>query len=174
MSDKNTGRSDGPLIVVTADTPEATRRWRVRLASTGLRVHRPGETADATDLPAIAVHVTSHDAWASWTTPCNRTQVRKELRRRREWSDAWLRRHADDERACRVHRQARDAVHAACEAGWGIPGEPGDLTWVEFTERGEQVDWRDMADAIPVAISRKIKSLAAQAAQGADCNDDTA
>lgn len=155
MSNESTKKPLAPLIVVTADTPEATRRWQVRLASTGrVRVHRRGETGDA----AIAVHVSSHDVWMSWAIPCNRTQVRKELRRRREWSDAWLRRHADDERGCRIHRQARDAVHAACEAGWGIPGSPGDLTWLEFEQRSEPVDWRDVADIIPTVMAEKIRS----------------
>ncbi|WP_255783787.1 hypothetical protein [Mycobacteroides abscessus] len=83
------------LVVVTADTPAATRRWQVRLASTGrVRVHRRGDDVDV----AIAVHITSHDAWLSWAVPCDRTQLRRELRRRRELSDAWLRKNADDER----------------------------------------------------------------------------
>ncbi|MBE5469557.1 hypothetical protein [Mycobacteroides abscessus] len=159
MSEKTADRPLAPLIVVTADTPEATRRWQVRLASTGrVRVHRPGDPGDA----AIAVHMSSHDVWMSWAIPCNRTQVRKELRRRRQWSDAWLRRHADDERGCRIHRQARDAVTAACEAGWGIPGSPGDLTWLEFEQRSEPVDWRDMADIIPTVMAEKIRSQIAE------------
>lgn len=148
-----------PLVVVTADTPAATRRWQVRLASTGrVRVHRRGDDGDV----AIAVHITSHDAWMSWAVPCDRTQVRRELNRRRELSDAWLRRHADDERGCRIHRQARDAVYAACEAGWGIPGSPGDLTWFEFNDRSEPVDWRDMADAIPAVLDEKLKKFVAE------------
>ncbi|WP_100492730.1 hypothetical protein [Mycobacteroides abscessus] len=144
------------LVVVTADTPAATRRWQVRLASTGrVRVHRRGDDVDV----AIAVHITSHDAWLSWAVPCDRTQLRRELRRRRELSDAWLRKNADDERGCRIHRQARDAVYAACEAGWGIPGKPGDLTWIEFNDRSEPVDWRDMADIIPAALEEKLKKF---------------
>lgn len=149
-----------PLVVVTADTPEATRRWQVRLASTGrVRVHRRGGDGDV----AIAVHVTDHDAWMSWAVPCDRTQVRRELNRRRELSDAWLRKHADDERGCRIHRQARDAVYAACEAGWGIPGSPGDLTWLEIKDRSEPMDWRDMADIIPAVINEKLKKFVREA-----------
>ncbi|WP_255783788.1 hypothetical protein [Mycobacteroides abscessus] len=59
----------------------------------------------------------------------------------------------------RIHRQARDAVYAACEAGWGIPGKPGDLTWIEFNDRSEPVDWRDMADIIPAALEEKLKKF---------------
>jgi hypothetical protein len=154
--------SVAPVVIVTADTPAATRRWRETMRSTCLRVYQPGTKVSEDDLPAVAVHIFDQDIYLSWTVPCFRSQVRKELKRRHEWSEAWLRKNAADEKGCRIHRQARDAVHAACEAGWGIPGTPGDVTWIECTERDVPMSPEFVTDVVPYAIAQKMRKLAAE------------
>ncbi|TXI59720.1 hypothetical protein [Mycolicibacterium mageritense] len=142
-----------PLVVVTASTPESTKRWRTMLASEGVRVHRPGESVDPADVPAIAVHIDSHLALLHRAVPDDRTRMRKELRRRIPFSDAWLRKHADDAEGCMKHRACRDAAINACEAGWGIPGEPADLSWVEDQDPDQPVAPEFMAAAVCRSIS---------------------
>jgi len=137
-----------PLVVVTAATPERTRRWHVLVASTGLRVHRRGDDIDAADLPIIAVYIDDHDAWLSWAEPCDRTDVRRRLRLARRRSEQWLSstgRQADD---VAKHRAWDAALTTLCDAGFGVPGSPGDAGWVEIRDRDELVDWRMMADAV--------------------------
>lgn len=154
MSDKNIDWHHVPLVIVTANTPEATRRWRTLLASAGVRVHRPGGPVESDDLPAIAVHIDGHLALLHRVLPADRTRVRKELRRRVTFSDAWLRKNSDDVKGCAMHRAARDAAMNACEAGWGIPGEPADVSWIEAEDRDRPVDAEYMAAAVRTAIAR--------------------
>jgi hypothetical protein len=141
------------MCVVTTEDYAMARTWRVRVASTGLRVYRPGDPVDERDVPVLAIHVCSHDAWLSWAEPCDRTATAARLRRAQREAEAWLNSRGRPAEAVRKHRMWGDSLDALCRAGFGVGGSPGDAGWLEF-DGDERVDWRAMADAIRMAVDR--------------------
>ena len=149
------GRSAGATapLIVTAWSPEQTRRWPVLLASTGLRIARPGEELRDGDLPAIHVHIEPYDAWLTRVCPAEDHAAFEESLKRWWWSaDAWLertgRRSEDVERFEGYARM----LSGLFNLGWGPVGEPGNVKWLEFTDRAQPLDWRIVADAIAAAV----------------------
>lgn len=145
--------TSNPPLVVTAWSTEQTRRWPVLLASVGLRIARPGEELRGADLPALHVHIEPHDAWLSWIRPAGDRDAYEQSLRCWWWSaDAWLegtgRRPAD---VARFEGYAR-LLSALFQLGWEPAGEPGNLRWLEFTERGRPLDWRIVADSIAAVV----------------------
>ena len=144
------------LCVVTTEDFARSRTWRVRVASTGLRVYRPGDPVDRDDVPALAIHVCATDAWLSWAQPCDRTATSARLRRAQRESETWLNSQGRPAEAVHKHRMWGDALHLLCRLGFGVAGTPGDAGWVEF-DSDEPVDWRAMADAIRMAVDRAVE-----------------
>lgn len=141
------------LCAITTEDYAMAHTWRVRVASTGLRVYRPGDRVDAQDIPALAIHVCATDAWLSWAQPCDRAETSARLRQARRDSETWLNSHGRPAEAVRKHRMWGDALDSLCRIGFGVAGTPGDAGWVEFRDRSP-VDWRAMADAIRTAADR--------------------
>ena len=141
------------LCVVTTEAYAMARTWRVRVASTGLRVYRPGDPVDGKNLPVLAIHVCANDTWLSWAEPCDRTATAPRLRQAHRASEEWLNARGRPAEDVRLHRMWGDALDSLCRLGFGVGGNPGDAGWVEF-DSDEPVDWRAMADAIRMAVDR--------------------
>lgn len=146
-----------PLVVVTAATPERTRRWRALIASTGLRVYRPRDLVAPIDLPLVAVHVDDSEAWLAWAQPCDRTATRRRLRQRQRAAEKMLNARGRPPAEVARIRILAEAMFAWCAAGFGVPGHPGDAGWIEIHENGSAPDWRCMAEAVHLAVHRAYK-----------------
>lgn len=141
-------------IVVTAGEESATRRWQVRLASNGMRVHRPGHVFAPRELPAIAVRIDVRDVWMTWALPHPSDPAHTEIARRLyEASNGWALRPNAPERTPQRAAVWDSWLLEAREAGFHLPGYPGDVRWLTFTE--PVVDWRTVADTAAMVITEE-------------------
>lgn len=143
-------------IVVTAPTPQLCRRWQVLLASTGMRVYRPGESYAMHELPAIAVHIEPHDVWMSWALPDDpRPEVLEMAIKCRATAEAWrARREAPEWNSERIAAWDR-WFGTLRDMGFHVPGGPGDVGWLEFSERDSTIDWRDVAESAAIWVEHE-------------------
>ena len=139
-----------PIVVTSADEA-ATRRWQVLLASNGMRIYRPGNEFLHSELPAIAVRVEAADVWMSWTVPDLDTPViNKLVDEIQALSTGWADRPNAPERTAERYAMWKRWEVAMLAAGFALPGFPGDVRWISFTEAGP--DWRTVADTAAAVI----------------------
>lgn len=139
-------------VVVTADSPEQTRRWQVLLASKELRVLRDGEHPPGR---VISVHVEPHDVWVSWVRPAEDiTALWDRLEKRWHNNELWLDQNGRQDRHVELHHAWGRMLHGLADRGYTMVANPGDIRWLEFTTRDQHIDWRLKADIVAELVWR--------------------
>jgi len=149
---------DGVLpipLVVTAESPEETRRWQVLLASKQLNVLR-GPAPAGGGAPVISIHVEHHDVWLSWVQPAEDVRaLRESLRRRREYNELWLDQHGRMEHHVAKNQAWGRIMDSLADLGYAMVTRPGNILWLQFTKRDQSIDWRLKADVIAELVWRE-------------------
>jgi len=142
-------------LVVTAETPEETRRWQVLLASKQLNVLR-GAAPAAGGVPVISTHIEHHDVWMSWVQPAEDVHaLRESLRRRRESNEQWLDQHGRMEHHVTKNQAWGRIMDSLADLGYAMVTRPGGIRWLQFTVRDQDIDWRLKADIIAELVWRE-------------------
>lgn len=144
-----------PPLIVTAWSSEQTRRWPVLLASVGLRVARPEDVLRREDMPALHVHIDSHDVWLTKVVP---TAGRCEWEQSME--DWWQKVHRwldcngrNDSSTVERFNGYAEVLSGLFEFGWEPLRGNDILTWVEFPDHSGRPDWRMVADTIAAVVN---------------------
>ena len=149
---------DGALpipVIVTAESPEETRRWQVLLASKELNVLREPAPAGG-GVPVISVHIEHHDVWLSWVQPAaDPAALWEKLRTRWDNCEMWLDEHGRMEHHVERHQAWGRMMHGLAERGYSMVTRPGNIRWLQFTKRDQGIDWRLKADVIAELVWRE-------------------
>jgi hypothetical protein len=142
-------------LVVTAESPEETRRWQVLLASKKLNVLR-GSAPAGGGVPVISIHVEHHDVWLSWVQPAaNPAELRESLRERWKTCEMWLDQNGRLEQHVERHEAWGRMLHGLAELDYAMVTRPGNVRWIRFTTRDQAIDWRLKADIIAELVWRE-------------------
>jgi hypothetical protein len=127
----------------------------VLLASKQLNVLR-GPAPAGGGVPVISVHIEHHDVWLSWVQPAaDPAALWESLRARWDSCEMWLDQHGRMEHLVERHEAWGRMMHSLAERGYAMVNRPGNIRWLQFTVRDQDIDWRLKADIIAELVWRE-------------------